>query len=218
VSLARATRSSRGSRFVSHLGVAVVVGLVVGACASDPSVVDRGCSAVGKARADLDGDAVLDSVSLAWNEERGAAVLSVCTARGVGAELEVAGQAEYLETVDIQSDGHAEILAGGTTAGAALATMYVLAGDRLVPVRFADGTELGVAEGFDAQGPKYEWTCASGPAGGPPRTLVLRERSSATAWHVRTVAVDGASARVIEERDVARSTSPEDGDIALHAC
>jgi hypothetical protein len=166
-------------------------------------------------RADVDGDGGEELVLLEWDAARDEAVLSVCSPY-VKTDVTVGGMAEYLEAVDINEDGRAELLAGGTTVSATLATVYVLDDDRLVPVTLPDGTELGVAEGMN-DGPAFEWTCDDVNKDGT-RDLVVRERVDGAHWRVRGIALDGAKATVLSDEVIERSTSVDDLDIARHSC
>jgi hypothetical protein len=146
-------------------------------------------------------------VNLAWNAAREAAVLRVCTAGGVIADVEAGGQAEYLGLVDIQPDGRSEIVAGGTTVNEAIGIVYVLERDRLVPVRFGDRTELMLASGSDGDGSRSRWTCSDVDGDGI-RELLIRERSDLAHWKVTTISVRGSLAKIASETVADRTSAP----------
>lgn len=87
---------------------------------TDP-LVAGGCDAPDMS-ADVDGDGTADPIYLRWAGDAGA-VLGTCVG-GEPTELPIPGMAEVLRTVDLDSDGRYEILAGGTSAGMVFEGVY----------------------------------------------------------------------------------------------
>ena len=175
----------RRRRFASRTAaVALAVGgvaLVTPAIGSDdepeltpgPPATTEACTGEEVIAADLDGDGQPDQVYEGWVDDQGEPTdpgmgdyhLTVCTAAGKAASITGVGNGETIRAIDIEPDGRAELLVGGTTASAVHLDLVVLVDDQLQPVREegSDGTVLAervtVTEGQAEAGPATAYGC-----------------------------------------------------------
>lgn len=98
--------------------------------------------------ADVDGDGRPDQVRHYWDADAdlGMAMVQVCLGDGRELTTPGLGQAEALDVVDVEPDGRAEILAGGTGISSAGYLVITYTDGGLVPVELA-GDALMVSDG-----------------------------------------------------------------------
>jgi hypothetical protein len=143
-----------GPTFAGAAIVLVAVGIGVVLWFANDSGSDRAlaCSKRETVEADLDGDGAEDLVYHDWIRDR--AMLGACTATGRSDQITGAGQSELLQIIDIQSDGQDEILYGGTTASAQIASIAILSREaELETVGLISGKSLLVVLGLDPGAP-----------------------------------------------------------------
>jgi len=97
-------------------------------------------------RVDVDGDGRDDRVF--WGYDGGDLVLRVCTASGRRSQVEGHGMGEQYSAIDIEPDGRAELLPGGTTVTASIENVVVFQDGRLHAVVGPDGERLTLVAGW----------------------------------------------------------------------
>ncbi|MGI8685043.1 MAG: hypothetical protein ACR2MO_08165 [Acidimicrobiales bacterium] len=150
--------------------------------------------------ADVDGDGRRDIV---WRAVDGDDLaVGVCTASGVETQTAASGGGEgTFYGMDVEPDGRAEVVQGGTTALAALEEVIVFDGSRLVTVSSTGGSlvlETGDAAG---DGSFSDWGCDD-VAGDGRREIVhstLAWRGAEASLRRVAYAIDAAQAQVVSD-------------------
>ena len=154
--------------------------------------------------AHVDDDGRVDAITHTWDalpEGDDGPVLRVCSGNGTVEEIEGSGQAEMLQVIDVELDGRAEILFGGTTVSAARYDMAVMVGDALEVVT-ANEEPLSVWQGAlehdDSGNPTQlaEFGCEDGDGDGRRELAVTRLSLTETAakWSTDFYEIRGTQA------------------------
>ena len=162
---------------------------------------ERSCSSRYAKSGDIDGDGQLDQVFRIYD---GAVFLGACTAAGVVTQVERDGMGGFFDVIDIEPDGRAEIIEGGTSVGARFMGVYVLDGSRLHRLSLGEGP-LTLISGLDVGWFESEgkaWGCED-VTGDGRRELVQVEVDSfdgaAGAWRKRAYAIRGLRVEMVRE-------------------
>lgn len=142
---------------------------------------------------DVDGDGVADSI--VGNAESG--IIVVCTADKV---LEInAGIADLVDYADLNGDGRAEVLAGGTSAWGVGHTVYTLVGDEFQAVS-GPSEQLSLWVGLPPNA-FVTWGCRPGADGSSVLVLVVDGEltDSEAMWTEYVHAISGSEATVVDE-------------------
>lgn len=169
---------------------------------------EGGCTGEAVLSADLDGDGRPDEVSGRWVDADGETVapgagefeLEVCTAAGKRRSIVGVGN-ETIRAIDIEGDGRAELLVGGTSASAAFLEVVVLV-DGSLEVVLAEGRPLGLREltlAADATGVPVETAalgCEDLTGDGHPELVQVTATFTSTeaAWTKQGFTLTGAAA------------------------
>lgn len=153
-------------------------------------------------RVDVDGDGRADVAYQRTTQQPFDVRIGVCTAWGLRSEVSPGGMGEIFAATDVEPDGRAELLGGGTSVNAAYTTPIVFRAGRLHLVRF-EGDELTlVADGFPSQQARHGWGCED-VTGDKKREIVQVTADYQRGTLIRAAyRIDGARARM-----VARSTA-----------
>lgn len=164
--------------------------------------------------ADVNGDGLEDHIS--YNFIRKRAVLTVCTARGSRDHINTSGMSELLEIVDIQEDGQAEILYGGTTCCARLAYLATVRRGRIRTIK-AEGEPLRVDSGPDFD-PSVDtplgrsWGCRDDDGDGAKDLVLVTVKPTLKRlrWGEQVFAIEEARAALLSENT---GTTPRRGGL-----
>ena len=172
------------------------------------------CPEENSLQADVNGDGLEDLIS--YDYIRGA-VLTVCTARGSRDRINTSGMSELLEIVDIQEDGQAEILYGGTTCCARLAYLATVKKGTIRTIAVAKGEPLqvdsGLGEDPSRDGPLGRAYGCRDDDGDGAKDLVLvtvRPTREKLRWVEQVFEIEGASAVLLSEKS---GTTPRRGGV-----
>jgi hypothetical protein len=168
------------------------------------SIVQGECANRSGIQADVDGDGSEDFVYHEWVGD--GPVLGVCTASGRRDKIDGKGQAELLFVVDVERDGRDEILYGGTSAVAQLASIAVFTQEGLEEVLGSDGKPLVVVSGIVADvseegGPATDlaWGCEDTDGDGQPELVqvTVKPVDGSLDWTREAFRIEGASASLV---------------------
>jgi hypothetical protein len=127
----------------------VAVALLAAGCSDGAAsrAANTFCTRGHALEADVDGDGRLDRAWLRWVRGAGARV-GVCTAAGQVDDLGVGGMAEGpFDALDVNGDGAADLVHGGTTVSQAVSEVTVFLRGRLRPVVDERGERIVLVEG-----------------------------------------------------------------------
>jgi hypothetical protein len=168
--------------------------------------------------ADFDGDGNATEV-VGHDVVDGAATVRVCFTDGRFGQIPGMGMAEWLQVIDVDSDGRAEIVYGATTAFALGAQLAVWADDDLVVVTVDDGSPLELRAGGDGtfdeirdQWDAYHaWGCSDLDADGHVDLVTMRAERSVEGYNAILTGwtIDGVAARVVTEASRTLADSPD---------
>jgi len=171
------------------------------------------CPEENSLQADVNGDGLEDHVS--YNFIRKQAVLTVCTARGSKDRINTSGTSELLQIVDIQEDGQAEILYGGTTCCARLAYLATVKKGTIRTIATAKGEPLQVDSGLDDDpsrdaplGRSYGCRDDDGDGAKDLVLVTVRPTRKKLRWVEQVFEIEGASAALLSEKS---GTTPRRG-------
>lgn len=183
--------------------------------------VGRSCGGRAEAlRADVDGDGRLDTV---WRGQSAisSVVVGLCTAAGATAEVEVGGMGEGdFETIDIEQDGRAEIVQGGTTVSQQLSEVLRFLDGQLVVV---DGVLL-ASGSTRLDAPESEvveaWGCEDADADGVRDlvTVAVSRMHDAAIERRRGYRLQGRSAVEVSSTERVRAAFPTLDERLTMAC
>jgi hypothetical protein len=185
--------------------------------AATGSLVQGECANKSGIQTDVDGDGSEDVVYHEWVGD--GPVLGVCTASGRKDRIEGKGQAELLFVVDVERDGRDEILYGGTSAVAQLASIAVFTQEGLEEVLLSDGKPLVVVNGIVANvseegGPPTDlaWGCEDTDGDGQPELVqvTVKPADGSLDWTREAFRIEGASASLVSTES-GRMEGPDEG-------